>query len=554
MTIDITEDQLAKDWTLSDRDTEFVFSSVRSGVNQIRFAIQLCILRKTSHFAFNNTGISLKAVNYLTQQLSMESVLEIPSLTWTKADYSRFEKIQKYLGYKEFNEEERKNLDLCLLKQTQHHVLDKGELTLKAKEYLRVHRVMFPSPISLGRFIAKAIRNAHIILYRKITERYKKEDLSKLDTLLINKEDTLYTELMSFKQPPPIANVKAINRFLSYFAILEKLKIPECNLSDINPKVLETLAQLAKDQSAWDLRRIRPDEKRYAIIICFLVESAKTILDTIVDMHGLLLGDIERRSKNEFKTQRVFMIRDVKTSRKKTLNFMKGALAVEDPNKITLADYLATFDPQELRNVIKKAEAYEEFEEHGAIKNIVKRFSYLRKYSKTLLKLNFESSSGNKSLLSAINILRQCHASEGKIFPSNPPVNFLSKAWRDNLYDENGKFLRSSWETGVYYAMKSSLSKGDLYITDSRHHRYFWNVVYKSEDWEKEKEDSYKVLALPKEFENIQHNLKKELMEVVKLFKENFGKDGFAEIIDNRIKLCKDDALDIPPEVRQIKK
>jgi TnpA family transposase len=38
------------------------------------------------------------------------------------------------------------------------------------------------------------------------------------------------------------------------------------------------------------------------------------------------------------------------------------------------------------------------------------------------------------------------------------------------------------------------------------------------------------------------------------MFQENFGKDGFAQIVDNKIKLCKEDALDIPPEVKQLKK
>jgi TnpA family transposase len=551
---DITEDRLAKDWTLSDQDRDFILNNFRGSIQKMRYAIQLCNLRYSGSFITDRLKFSLKVVNYLSRQLDLEPLLEVPDLAFKDADYSRLQKIQEHLFFKNFDHIEKENLRIWLLKKIQDHILDKKELTVRTREYLRLRRIVLPPPSRLGRFIANSMKEAHTDLYRKITECYPKKDLPELDALLERGEGNLYSKLMNFKQPPPIANAKAINHFLSSFKILEGLKISECNLSDMNPKVLGTLAQLAKDQSAWDLRRIKPDEKRYAIVICFLVESAKTILDTIMDMHGLLLGDIERRSKNEFKNQRIFMIRDAKASRRKTLNFMKGALAIKDPNKITLADYLATFDRQDLQNAVDKVEAYEDFEERGAIKNIVKRFSYLRKYSKAMMKLNFEASSGNKSLLSAIHILRQYHASEGKDFPLNPPVNFLPKSWRDTLYDENGKFLRQYWEVGVYYAMKSSLTKGDLYITDSRHHRYFWHVVYKPEDWEKEKENSYKDLALPTEFENIQCNLNKELNKTIKIFQENFGKDGFAQIIDNRIKLCKEDALDIPPEVKQLKK
>jgi TnpA family transposase len=551
---DITEDRLAKDWTLSEQDKDFILKNFRGNTQKMRYAIQLCNLRYSGNFITDRSKLSLKVVNYLSRQLDLDSLLETPDLAFKDADYPRLQKVQDHLSFKNFDCDEKENLKAWLLKKTQEHIFDKKELTSKTREYLRLRRIILPSHSRLGRLIASSIKEAHIGLYRQITERYPKGDLPKLDALLTSIESTSYSELMHFKQPPPIANAKALNQLLSYLEVLEELKVQECNLSDINPKVLETLAQLAKDQSSWDLRRIRPNEKRYAIVICFLVESAKTILDTIIDMHSLLLGDIERKSKNEFNHQRAFMVRDAKSSRKKTLSFIKSALAVEDPTKITLADYLATFDRRELQDAVEKTEAYEDFEEEGAIKNIVKRFSYLRKYSKNMMKLNFEASSGNKSLLAAINILRLYHASEGKVFPPNPPINFLPKSWRNNLYDEKGKLLRQYWEMGVYYAMKSSLSKGDLYITDSRHHRYFWHVVYKPEDWEKEKEDSYKNLALPKEFENIQCSLKKDFNQVTKMFQENFGKDGFAQIVDNKMKLCKEDALDIPPEVKQLKK
>ena len=550
---DITEDQLAKDWTLSENDIEFILSNSRTDINLIRTAVQLCVLRKTAGFATRHSNIALKAVNYLAHQLMQPSLLKPPDLEWSKSDYPRFAKIQAYLNYKEFDESEKQALANWLVEEAQN-ILDRKELTAKAKEYLQSRRIVLPAPTSFGRFIASSIKNAHLGLYRQITGCFPKQDLQKLDALLTGSDNSLYTQLMDFKRPPPEPNAKIINQFLSYFEILEKLDITRCDLSYINPQVIESLAQLARSQSSWNLRRIKPDEKRYAILICFLAESVKTILDTIIDMHGLLLGDIERRSKNEFKAQRISMVGNAKTSRKRTLDFVKKALAYETPDKTTLADFLASFNRNELVSAVKEVEEYEDFEEQGVINNIVKRFSYLRKYTKEMLKLNFEAAPGTKPLLEAIKILRQYHESEGKTFSKNPPVNFLTKAWRAGLYDTKGNFQIKYWETGVYYAMRQSLNKGDLYITDSRHHRYFWDTVYKPADWQEKREESYVTLALPTEFDRVEINFRKEFEQNIRLVKENLGKDGFATIVNDNIKLCKDDALEITPEIKHLKR
>ena len=165
---DITEDQLAKDWTLSEQDIDCILSNARLEDHRLRSAIQLCILRKTGRFTSDCSKIPLKAANYLTHQLTQSPVLEVPDLTRTKADYPRFAKIQTYLGYKEFDESEKQDLEKWLSEQAQSYCSDKKELTLRVKEQLRSRRILVPSPTNLGRFISTAISNALLALYHNI--------------------------------------------------------------------------------------------------------------------------------------------------------------------------------------------------------------------------------------------------------------------------------------------------------------------------------------------------------------------------------------------------
>jgi len=73
-------------------------------------------------------------------------------------------------------------------------------------------------------------------------------------------------------------------------------------LGRIDPRLVDYLAQLAKRYDAQVLKRFA-SAKRYALVACFLVETRKTLLDHVVDMHDQYLIDMCRRAHNAFEEQ-----------------------------------------------------------------------------------------------------------------------------------------------------------------------------------------------------------------------------------------------------------
>ena len=63
--------------------------------------------------------------------------------------------------------------------------------------------------------------------------------------------------------------------------------------------MIRYLADLAKRHDAHTFRRF-PQDKRYALTACFLVEIHKTILDHIVSLHDQLLSKKIREATNAF--------------------------------------------------------------------------------------------------------------------------------------------------------------------------------------------------------------------------------------------------------------
>lgn len=208
---DITEDQLAKDWTLSEADINFITLNTRGEVQQMRSAIQLCTLRQSCRFVVRQVDVPIKAANYLAQQLALPALIEVPDLALKDADHGRLQKIQHHLHFKEFDQAEKDTLQSWLLAQVQDHVLDQRELTSKTKVFLKQRRVVLPASSQLVRFIASAIKDAPCELYQHIVALFPQQDLHKLDLLITSTEISLYTELMNFKRPPPSANALIIN-------------------------------------------------------------------------------------------------------------------------------------------------------------------------------------------------------------------------------------------------------------------------------------------------------------------------------------------------------
>ena len=82
---------------------------------------------------------------------------------------------------------------------------------------------------------------------------------------------------------------------IEYFDEIEQLGILECNLSAIHPDVITELAKKGRYYTSTQLRDISSKLKQEAIIICFLQETAKTILDYIVNVFKRILLDTNRR-------------------------------------------------------------------------------------------------------------------------------------------------------------------------------------------------------------------------------------------------------------------
>jgi hypothetical protein len=74
---DPSEEELARDWTLSEADRAEVLSC-RGDDNRRRFALQLCVLRRYGRFLDRYQDVPVRILNHLNRQLGLMPTLSLP--------------------------------------------------------------------------------------------------------------------------------------------------------------------------------------------------------------------------------------------------------------------------------------------------------------------------------------------------------------------------------------------------------------------------------------------------------------------------------------------
>ncbi|MFJ1270137.1 hypothetical protein ACD661_16385 [Legionella lytica] len=114
--------------------------------------------------------------------------------------------------------------------------------------------------------------------YGSIVESLSPSLRDKLEYLIIPELKEAYAQLADLRTSPQNASSDMMNQYLDYFEEIEQLGILDCNLAAIHRDVIKELAQKGRYYDAFQLRDMASKVKREAIIICFLHETAKTIL------------------------------------------------------------------------------------------------------------------------------------------------------------------------------------------------------------------------------------------------------------------------------------
>ena len=216
-------------------------------------------------------------------------------------------------------------------------------------------------------------------------------------------------------------------------------------------------------------------------------------------------------------------------------------------------DLWQRIDQKHLLVSIDDLRIFKRLEERGYCDLLLTRYPSLRKYFADFIRLPFEVAKGSGHLIKAIQIVQQLDNGDLKKLPETTPIAFIPRELRRSLKDQGGSINRNVWEMGLALAMKDALRSGDLYLPQSKQHVSFWDLTLNEPNWDETRQTVYTELQQPPPHE-VRAVISAQFHESVSEAKKRFGLDNFAEINNGRLKLKRDDKLDVPDKVSRLQK
>ncbi len=306
---DFSDEEMARDWTLSEDDIQEVRKYRKD--YRLFFSIQLCAIRLYGRFIGDIHDLSPRILNYLNQQLELPPSLSV-QVPEREATYLKHRlRILNFLGFQKYDEAAQSKLENWLEQQAIQGQLP-NELFHRAERFLLTHQIVLPGPSVIERLVVSVCASTHSKFFESIYKKLSPQLRQSIDRLLTVSEGEQRSLFYQLKEYPPSAKISSLKDYLQRYRSLSETGIDEFDIQMIDPEFLTYLFKLAKRYSSRDMKRFQ-EHKRYALMICFLLESRKVFLDHLVKMHEQYMMEISRETKNSYeKKHREFRKRQKK--------------------------------------------------------------------------------------------------------------------------------------------------------------------------------------------------------------------------------------------------
>lgn len=545
---DFSDEEMARDWTISETDKKEI-NRYRTNF-RLFIAIQLCAIRLYGRFLEEINDLSPRILSYLNSQLDLPPSLTINTPDRDATSSEQRKNILSYLGFSKYDDKAQSRLRTWLAKQAEQGFLP-DDLFLRTERYLLSAKVILPGPSVIERLIISVCADVHERLFESLYAQLSPGIKRAIDDLLVASPGDQRSLFYLLKEYPPSATITSIQRYLERYRVLDSIDIDDAIESQaVDSAFMVYLYKLTCRYKAKDIKRFKKP-KRYSLMLCFLLETRKALLDHLLKMHDQYIMDLLRHGKRAHERKH----REFRKRQKKAIDTVLNAthlvLDWPDDRPLSKMDLWRRIDKQTLLESVDDLHIFKRLEERGYADLLLARYPSLRKYFADFVHLPFKAKPGTDPLMKAIHLIRQLDAGELKQLPNGVPTHFIpQELWRA-LKDKDGKVQRNVWELGVAMAMKDALRSGDLFVPKSRQHVSFWDLMLNQHRWQDTREVAYEHLQQP--FQNqVKTTLLLQFHQSVKEAEKRFEGDTFAEIKDGNLKLKRDDKAEIPETVTKL--
>jgi len=375
--------------------------------------------------------------------------------------------------------------------------------------YLRERNIWLPASSELERLALAARAIARKRAYRSLAEGLSLETTAALDALLIvtdERERTPFAWLREWPEAPRQKNLLAVVERLE---AVRKLGVAADREKRIHRARYTAIAReitilVPRDISRFDASR------RLATLVVFAHEMEIALTDAALAMFDKMLGAVFRRADRAHNDNMVNRAKTLDASARALLGMAKAMLAAKEQGEDQVVAVERALGWERLKTLVLQTEAVVSARPDN-LGEIVERYASVRRMSPVILgAFVFRSWKEHDPLLTALDVVRELHASGAKKLPARSPTSFLRSTWR-KLVKTNVGTDRRAYEVAVMMAVRERLRSGDVWVEGSRAFRAFDDFLLPRDAFENRRKADDLGLAVPDRFEDWRDDKAKRL-------------------------------------------
>lgn len=536
----IPEKELAKIYTPSEKEKDFVFKNA----NGIKNQFQLMLFLKS----FQRLGYFVKLENIpeiITKHIADEVGISNFSLSCPHSTKIRYyDKVREFFKVTAYGEEVKNVVIEILTKRAQ--VIDRpADLINIAVEKLIEQKYELPAFSTLARLAGNIRSNVNLVIFEQISDLLGPDKMNYFNKIL-TKEDEYYVTLYNcLKQAPKNPTLQHLRELLDHFQWLMSFGDIDLYLKNIGPAKIKCFASEAKVLDASEMKDINL-KKRVSLIICLIHQSRTKNRDYIAEMLIKRMSKIHKRGNEELES-----IRENHRKQSEKLldtfgHILKNMSSEErsDDQKLNSIKSILQKNggPEQLLQEYEKISAYNN---NNYLPLLWKFYKSHRSAIFLLLKsIDIKSTTQDNSLIKAMDFMmkNETKRSEFLEIKSNSFLSFTSNKWRSViLKKEKGKLFmnRRHFEVCVLSCLASELLSLDLYIEGSESFADYRKQLLSLEECKLLMDNYCREVGISNNTNDSIANLKRLLVRAGKKVDKSYNKNGDFEIDKNGIPILK---------------
>lgn len=564
---------LAGEWTSEDLgrcfwltpDDRLEVTTCRGATNRLGFALNLLLMRLL-HCPFPERGqIPPRIVRFVAMQLNAhpETLAEYA----VKRPQTRNEhlvQIRTYLKLRPYAraKDVPRLTEYLLVRALQRD--DPAVLLEEAEEWLRDEGILFPAEAGLEKLIAQVRPQAEQQLFSAITCQLTPTQRQALEDLLLREQGKRGSTLAWLKEPAVKASPSAITMLIAKLETVRQLQVSSIDLTVFNRNRVRVLAHLGEKYHRDSLLRFS-EEKRAALLVCYLQDLQQELLDRLLTSFTDLLVGIFRRTECKEQAHHIThgkaLTHHVHTLRK----IAKVVLDPTVPDEQVRPQIFAVVPEAQLQEVYDDSGAKARPEDGQIFDLLLKHYTFLRQFLPNLLQaLEFTGTSAAQPVVHAIAALKQMDLEGRRTLPKAVSLDFLEASWRTAIETARGskdpkerRRAKRLWELGLAEQMRKLLRSSDLSVPGSRQHKVWTSYLHTEAAWAERKTSWFARHPARKSAKAYLDVLEERYQTLLQTVLDGWDTNDFAEIVmkDGKatLDLSKDEKLALPVTVESLR-